>query len=100
MTRKERAVAILKDAEKDFRLEPDTELKNGMGLCYYVRKHPLCENIKLESFVKVLDIIGINRKIFIFTIHAPQWYAWKKGYKGYNYERADFCRDKIKELQQ
>lgn len=107
MTRKERAIAILTNAERDFRLKPDTELKNNMGLCYYVRKHPLCENIKLVSFVKVLDIIGINldiiginRKIFIFTKHAPQWYAWKRQYKGYNYERADFCKDKIKELQQ
>jgi len=98
MTRKERAIAILKDAEKDFRLEPDTELKNNMGLCYYVRKHPLCENLKPESIDKLLDIIGIRRTIFLLTGSAPQWYAWRSKHKGYNYERADFCKDKIKEL--
>jgi hypothetical protein len=100
MTRNERAIAILNYAERDFRLKPTTKLNNKLGLCYYVEEHPLCENLKLESIKKLLGIIGINSTIFIFTRYSAQSYAWKRKYKGYNYERADFCKDKIKELRQ
>ena len=99
MTRIEIAIAILNDAKRDFRLKPDTKLKNNMGICLYVRKHPLCENLKFESIDKLLDIIGVRRTIFLFTGSTSQSYAWNHRIKGYNYERADFCKDKIKELQ-
>ena len=99
MIRKERAIAILKDAERDFRLKPEESLNNNLGLCWYFSAHRLCKNITLESLDAIYTTVGIRSKYYLFTNLHDQAYAWRSKRKGYNSERADFCRDKIKELQ-
>ena len=102
MTRTERAIAILTDAEPVFRLEYKRGLNNGFGLCGYIYDHKLCKRITETSYFKLVSFIfrGIDQGAYYwFCGGMSQNEAWHLHVQGYNSARSDFCLEKIKELE-
>ena len=98
MRRKDRILKVLRDAERDFRLSPSRRIHNSSGLCLYVTQHPLIKmlSFKTEMFYK-REIFGeMYTDKYQFTDNFNQEIAWKNKIPGYNFERADWCKEQIK----
>ena len=57
MKRIDKIIKILKDAERDFRLEPDIDKQNHLGLCFYIYYHPLLESLTERTRNWYIDTI-------------------------------------------
>ena len=98
MKRKDRILKILRDAERDFRLPPDIEIHNGAGLCYYISCHLLIKSFSFKTKISYKkEIFGkMDTDIYQFTDTKRQDTAWNRKIPGYNFERADWCKEQIK----
>ncbi|HDY68776.1 hypothetical protein LCGC14_1683270 [marine sediment metagenome] len=102
MTRTERAIAILKDAEPVFRLKPERKSHNHSGLCLYTTNHQLGKRLTDISYNKLIELMltdGRNKSRWWFCGNQSQHIAWDKETSGYESERSDFCLKRIKELE-
>jgi len=97
---KKKIIQILKDAERDFRLEPDDDLNNSLGLCDYIEQHKTMRNISEERFESYLTEILGNKKskdTFTFCHGYSQRFAYSENLG--KYDRADWCKERIKDYE-
>ena len=99
MKRIDRAIKILKDAERDFRLPPTPKLHNHSGLCLYIMRHSLLQNMPFETMGKYFKLILENKdtNYYTFAEGFDQGSAWGGPL---SMERANWCKKRIKELKQ
>ena len=98
MKHKDKILIILRDAERDFRLPPKRSINNGSGLCLYVTQHPLIKMLSFKTKISYKkEIFGeMYTDAYQFTNGYNQEGAWKNKTPGYNFERADWCKEQIK----
>jgi len=100
MKRIDKIRKILKDGERDFRLEPNYRKHNHSGICHYIRKHPLLESVTKrtqEWYVKTI-LENPNHNTYCFTKGSSQDTAWFFEIPGYDTERANWCRLTLEEI--
>jgi len=101
MKKIDKIIKILKDAEQDFRLKPDFDRRNHLGLCCYIRYHPLLVFVTKETsdwYIKTI-LKDINYHHYHFNNSLSQADAWYLKKYGYNTERANWCALRLKEIQ-
>jgi len=101
MNRINKIIKILKDGERDFKLEPDRAKNNYEGLCFYIRCHQLLafstERTKKLYIKTILKDMDDNH--YHFTNTSSQEVAWFFKVPGYKTERANWCSLELKEIQ-
>ena len=100
MNKKERMIIMLKDAVRDFKLEPDYDIQNESGLCWYFEMHELNQDqykISLEE-----SILGeyYSALSYSFCDGWSQEDLYDEGLEDYYYERAKWCEQRLKELEE
>ena len=102
MTINERAKRILKDAIKDFRLQPFNKKcvsSNDDGFCTYIRRHPLMDHCFYKPYVDLICNVDRSRSYWF----ADGWSQRKIWYfetlSHLKYVRSDWAKKRLKELE-
>lgn len=103
---KKAMLMILKDAERDFRLKPEEKPgekpRISSGLCLYIEMHPLLWNSDLHVVSNYSAAILQDRQQawYTFCDKRSQETVWEyPQYAHMRYERANWCKKRIKEIE-
>jgi len=101
MKKIDKIIKILEDGEKDFKLKPNVNRKNYLGLCFYICCHPLMTSLTQRTKTWYIKTILKDMKYssFCFTKNSSQTSAWTLRIPRYNTERADWCKIALEKIQ-
>ena len=101
MTRNERAKRILKDAIKDFRLQPYKKCVsyNSCGFCLYIKHHPLMKRCAYEPYMDLICNVDKSRSYWFADGWSQDEIWYYEELSHLKFVRSDWARERLEELE-